>query len=87
MKCSVLGCSKKVTNSVGKNDEFHFCKDHREAWGYFHRGFYAGRGFGVDGLLRRKVWDEAMQEFLKWCRTEIATCTKIAESLMRASKL
>jgi len=71
IKCSVEGCGEKVTTSLGKGDEFHFCRHHNTAWGYFHRGFYAGRGFGVDGLVRRKVWDEAMREFLEHCWTEI----------------
>lgn len=80
MKCSVEGCNGKAVESVGKDDEFHFCKEHREAWGYFHRGFYAGRGFGVDGLIRRKVWAEAMQEFLAHCCVEISALKQLGIS-------
>jgi len=77
LKCSVEGCGEKVTTSLGKDAEVHFCRVHYTAWGYFHRGFYAGRGFGVDGLIRRRVWDEAMREFLKHCRTEVVALKQL----------
>lgn len=80
MKCSVLGCGEKAVGSVGKNDEFHFCRDHRRAWGYYRMGFYRGRGFRCDGLVRKKVWDEAMKEFLRDCRVEVSALKQLGIS-------
>jgi len=85
MDCSVEGCSEEATGTIGSKDEYAFCGDHREAWGYYRAGYYKGKGFECDGLLRRKVWDAAMKAFLEHCRIEIAACTQIAEAIIRDS--
>ncbi len=80
-KCSVSGCDEKTTSSVGKNDEYHFCRDHNRAWSYYYHGFRRGKGFGCDGLLRiKKVWEPAMREFLEHCRKEIVALKQLGIS-------
>ena len=80
MKCSVLGCKEKAITSVGKNDEFHFCRDHWRAWSYYYHGFRKASGFGCDGLIHPQNWREAMKEFLEHCRGEIAALEQLGIS-------
>lgn len=80
-KCVVEGCSPDATSWVGPRDEYGFCEYHRVAWAWFCLGYYRGQGYGVDGLLRRKVWYAAMKEFLEACCTEISALTQIAEAI------
>lgn len=80
LKCSVPDCPEKVTTSFGKNNEFHFCKDHYRAWGYYYHGFRKASGYGCDGLIHPKNWNEAMKEFLEHCRVEIVALRQLGIS-------
>jgi len=71
MNCSVPSCNDETTTSVGRNDEFHFCRAHGRAWHYYYHGFRKASGFGCDGLIHSKNWHEAMKEFLEFCQIEI----------------
>lgn len=87
MDCLIEGCKREATRVVGSKDEYHFCSGHLEAWGYYRSGYYSGKGFGCDGLLRKKVWEAAMKDFLELCRVEISACAQIAESLIKEGRL
>ena len=96
MKCSVEGCEGEVVYNTGRNDEYHFCRNHREAWKYYHEGFRRGKGFYCDGLIRmKKVWEPAMREFLEHCSGEIVALkqlgatkdTSLAELYRRAGSM
>lgn len=82
MKCSVEGCDREATRTVGKTG-YHFCQSHSEAWGYYRRGYYEALGKEGNGCLHKGLWDKAMKAFLEWCRIEIAACTQIAEALIK----
>lgn len=82
MKCSVPDCPQKVTTSVGKNDEFHFCKEHWLRWGDFRAGYYDGHygNYERHGRLNRKLWDAAMPAFIDHCRVEIVALKQLGIS-------
>lgn len=80
MKCDVEGCLEDGSHTLGSDNSHHLCAAHREAWGYFHRGYSCAYGRQNNRRLSRKFWDRAMADFLEWCRIEIVGCTIIAEA-------
>lgn len=84
-ECIVNGCDKGATAQVGSKDEYSFCPRHRAAWRWFRLGYYEGQGFKVDGLIRKKVWNAAMKEFLRYCEVEIVAWAQIAGSIVGES--
>ncbi|MBA7605560.1 hypothetical protein ES703_12693 [subsurface metagenome] len=89
MNCLVEGCNRESTRTVGSKDDYHFCSQHREAWGHYHSGYLDKHYGNYDrhSRLNKKLWDEAMKGFLEHCRVEIVACTQITEALIREATL